>query len=68
VFGTGAATLEGLKALHAEADAIVRDAQIEMMVQIHQFSARSQAGIIKRASANRAWFETLPQSVKAHMY
>lgn len=44
IFGTGAATIEGLKALYAEADAIVRDAQTEMMVQLHQFSLSSQVG------------------------
>ncbi|MBE7157159.1 MAG: hypothetical protein INR62_01765 [Rhodospirillales bacterium] len=68
VFGPDAATVEGLKALHTEADAIVRDAQIETMVQLYQFSARGQAGMAKKAAADRAWFETLPQSVKTHMY
>ena len=62
VFGFGGATVEGLRALHAEASQLVDNVQRKMALRMFQFNKQ---GVFK---AKREWNEVLPLSVKAHMY
>ena len=69
VFGAGAATLEGLKALYTEANDIVVKAKMEKAARLYHFSEANRQGYgSQRGMDKHAWVETLPASVKAHMY